>query len=262
MLALVVEASFRWIEKPFRTRRLPFRAPQFALSYAAAGAAVLLLIPATFRDIEAQWDPIDSPPKVASGDERWMIVGDLYGAALASILADDGPPGVWSIADPGCPGLLGSGIAEGASFDDGGRPFDVEDQPYCEHWKERWGRSADRFEPDVVVLASGYWDTLPIDVGGRPLSEDEVGPLYRRLVDAQVETLRRAGVDADRIVVVSVASWDDIVGPSQRDALDDRRDAVAAYARAVDSIAGEAGLRRLEVVAGDDLEDSIRRALR
>ena len=262
VLALVVEASFRWIETPFRTRRMPFRAPQFVLSYVAAGAAVLLLIPATSRDIEAQWDPIDNPPRVASGDERWMIVGDLYGAALASILADDGPAAVWSIADPGCPGLLGSDVAEGASFDDGGRPFDVEDQPYCEHWKERWGRSVNRFQPDVVVLASGYWDTLPIEIDDRRLSGEELEPLYRRLVDAQVETLRRAGVDADRIVVVSVASWDDIFGPSQRGALDDRRDAVAAYAQAVEAVAGELGLRRLEVAAGDDLEDAIRRALR
>lgn len=232
VLALVVEASYRWVEEPFRRGRSALGWRQFAGGYLVAAAALLLLVPATSRDIDEQWDPIDGPPAAAAGATKWMVVGDIYGAAFAAN-ASWGDAAVWSLADPGCPGLLGSGLDDGLEFDDGGRPLAIEDRPYCEHWRERWTRAVERFDPDAVLVANGFWDTLPLDLDGRPIVGDDLDDLYTDLVDRQVRSLLDAGVSADSITLVALGNWDDIVDVSQQGQLDERADAVAAYDRAI-----------------------------
>lgn len=262
VLAVVVEASYRYIEEPFRKQRFALRWPQFAGGYLVAGLALLLLIPATSRDLDGRWDPIDGPPR-AGGRQKVLVVGDLYGSALASRLReDDDSVAVWSVAEPGCPGLLGTAFAPGVEFDDGGRALEVEDRAYCEHWKERWVRGVERFDPDLVVLASGYWDTLPIRQDGSLVNRPALDSLYRKLVAAQVQTLLDAGLDRQELIVVALSRWDQVVSPAQRSALDDRGEALVAYDDAVFAAVDAFEVGSLEVGQGADLFDQISSAPR
>ena len=39
----------------------------------------------------------------------------------------------------------------------------------CGDWRDRWQADVDSFQPDVVLLLSGAWDTYDMNVGGRSL---------------------------------------------------------------------------------------------
>ncbi len=263
VLAVIVEASFRFVEEPFRKQRLSLRWPQFAGGYLVAGLAILLLVPATARDLDGQWDPIDGPPRNVADRRKVLVVGDLYGAALASRLRDDdSSSAVWSVAEPGCPGLLGSGLAPDAIFDDGGSDLEIGDPAYCDHWRERWTRAVERFDPDLVVLASGYWDTLPIRQNGDPVNRPALDSVYRKLVALQVRSLLDAGVERQDVIIVSLARWTDVVAPSQRSALDDRGDSLGAYDEAVAAAVETFEIGTLEVAQADDPFEQISSAPR
>mgnify|MGYP000098908315 FL=1 len=262
VLAVIVEASFRFVEEPFRKQRLSLRWPQFAGGYLVAGLAILLLVPATARDLDGQWDPIDGPPRIGAR-QKVLVVGDLYGAALASRLRDDDPgSAVWSVAEPGCPGLLGSGLAPDATFDDGGSDLEIGDPAYCDHWRERWTRAVERFDPDLVVLASGYWDTLPIRQDGNVVNRPALDSVYRKLVALQVRSLLDAGVERQDVIIVSLARWPDVVAPAQRTALDDRGDSLGAYDEAVAAAVETFEIGTLEVAQADDPFEQISSAPR
>jgi len=233
VLALVVEASFRFIEQPFRRRRLRLGWREVGLGYVAAAAAILLLVPATQRDVAAQWDAIDAPPKVAAGQQRVLVLGDLVGAVAASGLREDDSLAVWSLADPGCP-------SGSEPLLDGRRPLDVDD--FCGHWPDRWRRGIERFRPDVVVLGGGYWDTLE----QRDHPDGSTDAYFQRLVDRQLEVIAATRTDAV-VEVVRMGDWSGLIDSSQRP-LGQRTAATDAYDGVVDQLyVTHPGVRVLDV---------------
>jgi len=247
VLAVVVEASYRYVEEPFRRKRLPLGLKQVAAGYLAAGSALLLLVPATTRDVDGQWDAIDGPPKVEAGQRRVLVIGDLIGAAAASGLADDDSLAVWSLVDPGCPATVGIDSRQDTEFVDGRRALDVDE--FCRHWVERVGRGVRRFRPDVVVVGGGYWDTLATRGG-----TDDPARRYREVLAEQVGVAGAAGAE---VRVIRLADWSEVIDPAQRPRAE-RLAAVADYNAAVDLLTagGAAGVIDVSGVDGwDDLRD-------
>ena len=163
-------------------------------------------------------------------------------------------------ADVTC--VIATGLAPDATFDDGGSDLEIGDPAYCDHWRERWTRAVERFDPDLVVLASGYWDTLPIRQNGDPVNRPALDSVYRKLVALQVRSLLDAGVERQDVIIVSLARWTDVVAPSQRSALDDRGDSLGAYDEAVAAAVETFEIGTLEVAQADDPFEQISSAPR
>ena len=246
VLVVVVEVSFRFVEQPFRTGRLPLRWPQFAVGYGAATVAVLLLVPATGRDIDGQWDAIDPPPSVTPGQTRVLVLGDLVGAAVATGLERDASSAVWSLVDPGCP------LDTSADYLDGEQSLEVDE--FCLHWAVRWTRAVRRFGPDVVVLAAGYWDSLAV----RGSSDGPTGSRLDAVVRQRTRVLGEAGVDDGSIVLVSVEEAGDLLAPAQRP-LDQREAALDRYRAALEGVADSTGCCAVASVDVADGWDDLRR---
>ena len=248
VLAVLVEASYRFVEEPFRRKRVRLGWPQFVGGYAGALASIALLVPATIRDRDGQWDAIDQPPTVAAGQTRVLVVGDLVGASAAYGLAKDDSLAVWSLADPGCPS------ASNTTYLDHGRPLDIDE--FCEHWEQRWTRGIARFRPDIVVLGGGYWDTL--EQRGAPNASTPA--YFRGILDRQLGAIRAEDPDVE-IDVVTVDDWTDLIDVRQRSRAD-RLAAIASYDEAVDEVAGQQAIHVIHIADLDALRTLDAAALR
>jgi len=241
VLAALVELSFRFVEEPIRRGRVPFGGKALALGYGLAAVSLLTFIGPVRKDLERQWDPADGPPRVAAGDTRVLVMGDLLGAFIAGTIdeapdrADDGLA-VWSLADAGCPAI------EDGDFREGPGPLEVDD--YCDHWRERVPRAIDRFDPDVVLIAGGYWDTLELRRDGKVVAGDDLVDTYRGVIESQVEM---ASVGGRRVVLVQVDDWERLFGADQRNVAE-RASAAGAYNQALEAVVAAAGSADVDVL--------------
>jgi hypothetical protein len=205
----------------------------------------------TVHDHDLQWDYVGSAPKALPDQRRVLVVGDLLGAVAAESLAKDDQLAVWSLSDPGCPFDVGS---DRHSFRDGDHPLALDAS--CGHWQRRWPRGVAAFDPDVVVIGGGYWDTL-----SKGSAEPAPAALHRslpRLIARQVDAAR--GTGDPQIVLLRVDDWSKLVDSKQRP-LDDRLAALDAYNRAIEEVAaGHPEVRVVEISGADGWADV--RALR
>lgn len=244
VLAAVVELSYRFVEQPFRERRVPLGARHVAVGYAVALVALVPMVGVVRDDVANRWNTLQPMPTATAGQRRVMVVGDLVGATIGRGLSDrdvagDAADVVWPIADAGCP------TADHPAGDPAGRirPFDERGQPLspdesCRHWRARWRDAVDRFDPDVVVVAAGFWDTFELRRGDRTIDGDALEQRYRAVVDEQVR-IAAAGDPRRRVLVARIDDWSALLEPGQDTRA--RRAAIDAYNRAIDAAVAERG---------------------
>jgi len=177
-------ASYHVVEMP--VRRGAFRRWRISWSLApaaAAGVAIALVLvtrggaPA-FTLSTVPGAPMLSSSSVPSTDAiedvtqrplRVLLVGDSVGLSMGWGFEKEGPElglSVWNRGGLGC-GLLS---VDEERNDNGEWVSSRAD--LCKRWRSTWPSDVQSFQPDVVILLFGPWDTLDLNVGGRPL---EVG---------------------------------------------------------------------------------------
>jgi peptidoglycan/LPS O-acetylase OafA/YrhL len=177
-------ASYHLIEMP--VRRGAFRQWRMSWTLAPAGAACLAVAvflvtrggaPAFSLSTSpvAAMVPSDSTPQAEvagatnSGPVRLLLVGDSVGLSMAWGFERQGPNlGLWVWNKGG----LGCGFIPADEELDGYNKWSQDKAVMCKEWRGKWQSFVDTFQPEVVVLLFGPWDTLDLKVGGRLL---EVG---------------------------------------------------------------------------------------
>ena len=254
VLAVLVEASWRLVERPLRTGGPASRAPFVALAVVSV-ASLLLLVPGARRAVDRRWEVADNrpPPSVAPGERRVLVVGDLVGGIVGDGIGSTEGLAVWNTADLGCP------LGPAGRFDPGDGP--VEAPEFCRRWPERWSAASGRFRADAVVVASGVWDTLAwTDDDGRRLDDAALDRRFAELAARQVEVASTRGGDGPAgglvpVVLVVVEDPTGLAPPDQpRDAA--RRDRARRYAAALrDAAAGRREVSVVEVEGAPDFPD-------
>ena len=243
-LAIVVAASYHLVERPFRSGRLRFPGRTLLVGYLVAALTLVPLVIGARRDAVAQWDLATVPPRAAAGQSKVLVLGDLVATATASGVASDRRNAVWDGSDAGCrhPDGVTAWVAS--------RP--VERDAICAHWRPRWRHAARRFRPDAVVIASGLWDGMDLRHGATPLSAAELGVLYRRLIDEQIDL---GGAGGGRVFVVRIEDWSKLVEPRSQSATD-RSAHTRLYNEALDaSVAAHRGATIIEVTGAPSWAD-------
>lgn len=158
---ILAELSHRWLESPIRTGSLlPGRRTWLAAGPAVAAvcAAVVLATagaepPAVILDAADRRVPVhrhdDQTPRLA-------IVGDSVALTLGSGLRDwgtqTGAALVFNAGNTNC------GIARGGERVSGLTEHVVGDP--CPDWSKTWPEWLDDFDPDVVIVLTGFWDLI------------------------------------------------------------------------------------------------------
>ena len=212
VLAAVVEASYRFVEQPFRTGRVRFGWGAAGVGYAIALASLLLMVPTAREDWNRRWDSPVEMPTAAQGQRRVLVTGDLSAIVLGDRLAgepddSDDDPGsalaVWTIADAGC------SMASGP--DDNREVLRGEESErasgYCRNWPTRWTHAAAAFHPDVAVVSAGFNDTSPMVDGDQRLSPEAAEAVYVEATRAGIASLRSGHAGIERVYLVTVEDW-------------------------------------------------------
>jgi peptidoglycan/LPS O-acetylase OafA/YrhL len=183
-LAIAV-ASYRVIEMPVRRGALrQWRASWTLAPATAAGLAVALVLvtrggapplslSTSLSGTTPTIDSISQPQSTGayvSRPTRVMVLGDSVALTVGMGFGQEGPVWGLSVLDKGG---LGCGFLPGSNeeLDHYGR-WSTEKAKTCREWRSMWSSDVDAFQPDVVVLLFGPWDTLDLKVGDRLL---EVG---------------------------------------------------------------------------------------
>jgi peptidoglycan/LPS O-acetylase OafA/YrhL len=200
LLTLVVATlSYLLVESPIRRGALSGLKVSWAFAPGAvAGVAVALVLvtrggaPA-FSLSTVPMAPMPStapsPPrgdttaKIADAPVRVLLVGDSVGLSLGwGFEREDSALGLstWNRGGMGC-GFL----SVDEERDDDGQ-WVSERAELCKRWRSGWPSDVQAFQPDVVVMLFGPWDTLDLKVGGEVL---EVGtPEWRDYAWSQLES--------------------------------------------------------------------------
>jgi peptidoglycan/LPS O-acetylase OafA/YrhL len=182
-LAIAV-ASYQLIEMPVRRGALrQWRASWTLAPSAAACLAVGLVLvtrggaparslsasaSAAMPSIDSMSQP-DGAGAAVSLPIRVMLLGDSVALSMGWGLEREGPAlglSVWN------KGGLGCGFLPGGEELDAYGKWSATKAETCREWRSNWLSDVDAFQPDVVVLLFGPWDTLELKVEDRLL---EVG---------------------------------------------------------------------------------------
>jgi peptidoglycan/LPS O-acetylase OafA/YrhL len=181
---VIAVASYRIIEMPVRRGALrQWRAswtlaPATAVGLAVAlvlatrGGAPALSLSTSLSSTMPTIDSISQPngtEGAASAPIRVTALGDSVALSMAWGLERVGP--AWGLSISNVAGL-GCGFLPGDEELDGYGKWSTEKADTCRKWRTTWSAQIDAFQPDIVVLLFGPWDTLDLKVGGRLL---EVG---------------------------------------------------------------------------------------
>jgi hypothetical protein len=97
---------------------------------------------------------------------RVMLLGDSIALSVAVGLEREGSArglSVWNKGGMGC------GFLPGDEELDAHGKWSVDKAVQCKDWRSKWSSEVDEFQPDVVVVLFGPWDTLEVKVGDRLL---------------------------------------------------------------------------------------------
>jgi peptidoglycan/LPS O-acetylase OafA/YrhL len=182
-LAIAV-TSYYAIEMP--VRRGAFRQWRMSWTLAPAGAACLavalvfltrggapgLSLSASLNGAPPPADSMPQPNGTAGGASapiRVMVMADSVGLTMASGLEREGPAWGLSVWNKGG---LGCGFLPGDEELDVDANWSTAKADMCREWRSTWPSDVDVFQPDVVVMVFGPWDTLDLKIEGHLL---EVG---------------------------------------------------------------------------------------
>ncbi len=120
-----------------------------------------------------------------------MLVGDSVAWSLATRFAPDGAV-VWDRSQHGCNTAAGRQVSHNSGVDNKG--------PVCD-WREDWTADVAEWDPDVVVLHTGTWESYDRQVDGRRIEagSPEWSALQRQQFEEAYGVLSAGGA-----VVVSV----------------------------------------------------------
>ena len=160
--------SYRLIEMPIR--RGAFRQWRVSWTLAPAGAAslaVVLVLVTRGAVSPTAASPADAMPQIDDtaevGPIRAMLLGDSVALSMRPGLEQVGPDwnlSLWNRANLGC------GFLEvDKEFDYWGK-LTKEGADRCREWREAWPSDIQAFQPDVVVMVFGAWDSLDRLVNG------------------------------------------------------------------------------------------------
>ncbi len=182
-LAIAV-ASYQLIEMPVRRGALrQWRASWTLAPSAAACLAVGLVLvtrggapalslsasaSAAMPSIDSMSQP-DGAGAAVSAPIRVMLLGDSVALSMGWGLEREGPAAGLSVWNKGG---LGCGFLPGDEELDAYGEWSTTKAETCREWRSAWSSDVDAFQPDVVVVLFGPWDTLDLKVGDRLL---EVG---------------------------------------------------------------------------------------
>ena len=229
LLVVVVEASYRFVEAPLRSRSLRVRPAVVALVVVGVIVSLVPLGADAVSQLDQRWDIDGAPPAAPAGNVKVLVLGDPL-ATLVGSAADssDAPLTVWHTSDLACSFVSSDSFFNGRN--------EVRDDEYCRKWRLRWTHAVERFVPDVVVVASGFWDSMPQTVAGRRLAPagGDLHGRYVQTVTDQLAAIRRAKVPGVATLPVLFVSLPDLT-PTSPKGLDtaELRDAVASYDRAI-----------------------------
>jgi hypothetical protein len=121
---------------------------------------------------------------------RVLIIGDSVAVTLSDGLERAQPEwnlAVWNQSVLGC-GLVGADakLFQGKWIDQGTE---------CADWRARWQSDVDTFNPDIVLVLSGAWDTYDMNVDGRALEFGTADADHRTLagLEQAVDVLSSRG---------------------------------------------------------------------
>jgi peptidoglycan/LPS O-acetylase OafA/YrhL len=180
----VAIVSYYVVEMP--VRRGAFRRVKVSWSLApamAAGMAVALVlvtrggapaftlstVPGASMPSGSSMPATGAATGASPGPLRVLLVGDSVGLSMGWGFENEGPGlelSVWNRGGLGC-GLLSVDEERNDSGEWVSSRADL-----CKQWRSTWPADVQSFQPDVVVMLFGPWDTLDLNVGGRLL---EVG---------------------------------------------------------------------------------------
>ena len=183
-LAIAI-ASYHLVEMPVRRGALRRWKVSWAFAPATAGGIAVALVLVTrggapaFSLSTVPMAPMpstapappttDTVPAAAGAPVRVLLIGDSVGLTLGwGFEAEDDALGLstWNAAGMGC-GFL----SVDEKRDDNGQ-WVSELAEACKRWRAGWPSNVQDFQPDVVLMLFGPWDTLDLKVGGNLL---EVG---------------------------------------------------------------------------------------
>jgi peptidoglycan/LPS O-acetylase OafA/YrhL len=177
----IAAASYKVIEMPIRRGALRQWRASWALAPATAvGLAVALVLvtrggaPALFLSaspsgampLPSSISQPDGTGAAVSAPIRVMAVGDSVGLSMAWGLERVGPAwglSIWNKGGVGC------GFLPGDEELDAYGKWSTTKADTCRDWRSAWSSDVDAFQPDVVVILFGPWDTLDLKVGDRVL---------------------------------------------------------------------------------------------
>ena len=179
-LAIAV-ISYKLVETPVRRGAFRLRRVSWTLAPASATslAVVLVLVtrggapvPSLATSSPATIPPTDSISQsevagaVVSPPTRVMLLGDSVALSMGWGLEREGPASGLSVWNKGG---LGCGFLPGDEELDAYGKWSTAKADTCKEWRGAWLADVDAFQPDVVVVFFGPWDTLNLKVGGRLL---------------------------------------------------------------------------------------------
>jgi hypothetical protein len=157
----IAALSYRYLEMPIRTgRRLTDWRPWLVAPLAAVALVIALLVvtasPPPAVELSAAADDNSTPPTLPKHatptyPSRVMVVGDSVAQTLGRGLERWGPDhdvAVWNRAHRLC-GVVNTGVFQVLGTTKG-----------CNQWPQ-WRSDVKRFDPQVVVVLSTFWDLAP-----------------------------------------------------------------------------------------------------
>jgi len=182
-LAIAV-ASYQLIEMPVRRGALRQWRASWTLAPSAAaclavglvlvtrGGAPALSLSASASAAMPTTDSMSQPDgavAAVSAPIRVMLLGDSVALSMGWGLEREGPASGLSVWNKGG---LGCGFLPGDEELDAYGKWSAAKADTCKEWRSAWLSDVDAFQPDVVVVLFGPWDTLELKVEDRLL---EVG---------------------------------------------------------------------------------------
>jgi peptidoglycan/LPS O-acetylase OafA/YrhL len=173
--------SYNVVEMP--VRRGAFRGWNFSWTLApsaAACVAVALVVvtrggmtPVTHALAPTEDMPTSQPAAQATGSQtgpvRVLVKGDSISLTLGGGIEQEGP----SVGLLGWNrGIIGCGFFPvDEDLGDNGQ-WTLERAKLCKNWRANWSTDVQAFHPDIVLMLSGPWDAIDLNVGGHMI---EVG---------------------------------------------------------------------------------------
>ena len=168
----VATASYKLLELPVRRGALRHWKMSWALAPATAGCVAIALVvvtrggfsPVTARTASAMPSIDETAP---SQPLRIMVLGDSVGMSLDPGLSEVGRESnaaVWN------PSILMCGFVREDWIVDLRGEASPQQEADCEKWREAWPVEVAGFQPDIVVMVFGAWDSRDHVVSGVTLT--------------------------------------------------------------------------------------------